>query len=210
MNETAHLWLYFAVVFGIVALPGLDMAYVMGSALVGGKRAGFAAVAGIVAGGVCHMAMGVLGVAALLQLWPLLYSAMLAAGALYTAWIALAFLRAGPANGGAGALPSVAKPGAVFRRAMATSLINPKAYLFMLAIFPQFLKPAYGPLWTQTAALGLITWGTQAGVYGSLALAAGRAGGWFAGRPQAAQLATRVVGLLLLAVAVMTAAQLWN
>ena len=39
MSQTANLWLYFVVVFGVVALPGLDMAFVMGSSLLGGRRA---------------------------------------------------------------------------------------------------------------------------------------------------------------------------
>ena len=38
-------------VLGIIALPGMDMACVMASALAGGRRMGFAAMAGIVAGG---------------------------------------------------------------------------------------------------------------------------------------------------------------
>ena len=44
MTHYAQLWLFFALVFGVVILPGLDMAYIMGSALSGGRRAGFAAI----------------------------------------------------------------------------------------------------------------------------------------------------------------------
>ncbi|HZX97657.1 MAG TPA: hypothetical protein VFE90_24280 [Myxococcales bacterium] len=48
MNQ--DLWIYFLLVAGIVSLPGLDMAFVMGSSLTGGRRAGLPAVAGVVAG----------------------------------------------------------------------------------------------------------------------------------------------------------------
>ena len=58
MTHYAQLWLFFALVFGVVILPGLDMAYIMGSALSGGRRAGFAALGGVVVGGVCHVAFG--------------------------------------------------------------------------------------------------------------------------------------------------------
>jgi threonine/homoserine/homoserine lactone efflux protein len=209
MSQAANLWVYFVVVFGIVALPGLDMAFDMGSALLGGRRSGLAAVGGILAGGLCHLAMGALGVAAVLALWPPLFDLMLAAGAVYVAWTGLLFLHsasvfAPPAGKRAGALA----PGPAFRRAVLTSLVNPKAYLFMLAIFPQFLRPGSGPVWAQAAALGVITSLTQAGVYGAVALAASRAAGWLAGHPAASVATARVMGVVLLGVAVLTFGQI--
>lgn len=206
MNSTANLWLYFIVVFGIVALPGMDMAFVMATSLLGGRRAGFAAVAGIVAGGLCHLLMAGLGVAAILRWWPALFQAMLAAGALYIAWMGLGFLRSSgiALPGQPGALRS---PGTAFRRAMVTSLVNPKAYIFMFAIFPQFLQPGLGPVWIQAGVLGAITSFTQAGVYGALALASSGASGWFASNPGAGILVARITGVLLLAVAALTGLQ---
>lgn len=207
MSDDANLWLYFVVVFGIIALPGLDMAFVMGSAVLGGRRAGLAAVAGIVGGGVCHLAMGALGAAAVLRLWPPLFDAMLAAGALYTAWIGWRFLRS--TSQFAQRLPQRAcGAGATFLRALVTSLLNPKAYLFMLAIFPQFLKPGPEPLWAQAAQLGAITALTQAGVYGALAWLGGGAGRWLEQRPGAATVLARAMGVLLMALAALSAAQL--
>ncbi|MES2128180.1 MAG: LysE family translocator [Pseudomonadota bacterium] len=206
MNQSANLTLYFLLVFGIVALPGLDMAFVMGSAVLGGRRSGLAAVAGIVAGGFCHLLMGALGVAAVLRWWPPLFDVMLAGGALYLAWIGISLLRSSGV-----ALPSmrggVAAPVVTFRRAVITSLVNPKAYLFMLAVFPQFLHSGAGPIWLQAGVLGAITSATQAGVYGGLALLASRASVWLDDKPGASTLAARTIGLLLLGVAAMTAAQ---
>src|ERR1700747_1569687 len=95
MTESANLWLYFVVVLGVIALPGMDMAFVMGSSMVAGRRAGLAAVAGIVAGGVCHTLIRASGVGALLKLVPAGYAAMLGAGAAYIAWIGWSLLRAG-------------------------------------------------------------------------------------------------------------------
>ena len=57
-----QLWLFALLVFGIVALPGMDMAFVLSSTLADGRRGGFAALAGIVAGGIAHTAMGTLGI----------------------------------------------------------------------------------------------------------------------------------------------------
>ncbi|GAB2842108.1 LysE family transporter [Pseudoduganella ginsengisoli] len=204
-----HLWLYFAVVFGIVILPGLDMAFVMASSLLGGRRAGMAAVGGIVAGGFCHLAMTTLGIAMVLQLWPGLFNTLLLAGAAYIAWMGWTFLHSDsvfqPSHS-----REVLAPAVIFRRAMMTSLLNPKAYLFMLAIFPQFLHTDDGPLWMQSGVLGAITAATQIGVYGVLALAASHATGWFASHPRAAAVTAKAMGVLLLATACASAAQAWH
>lgn len=209
MTQTNTLWLYFLVVFGVVLLPGLDMAFVMGSSLLGGRRSGMAAVGGIIAGGFCHLCMGALGVAAILQWWPGLFRAMLLGGALYIAWIGWTLLGANSIL-----LPAPeqqrASEAIIFRRAMVTSLLNPKAYLFMLAIFPQFLRPGQGPLWVQSGVLGAITALTQAGVYGALAFAASGASGWFDRHPGAAIVVARLMGILLLATAILSGYQAWR
>ena len=88
MPPLAHpssLWLYFVLVAGIIALPGMDMAFVLASALAGGRRAGMAAVGGIVAGGWLHVLLGALGIGLLLQAAPGLFQVLLVAGVLYLA-----------------------------------------------------------------------------------------------------------------------------
>jgi threonine/homoserine/homoserine lactone efflux protein len=209
MVATAHLWLFFVLVFGVVLLPGLDMAFVLASSLVGGARAGLAATAGIVVGGFCHVAMGVLGIMAVLQLMPDLFNAMLAAGALYIAWIGISLLRSRAAFGGV--RPERQRSiAATFAQGVVTSLLNPKAYLFMLAIFPQFLRPEYGAMWVQAVVLGGIIAATQTAIYGGVALAGDRLRGWLAARPAANALLARGVGTLLLATAVYTLIGGWR
>ena len=80
MDQFAHLWLFFLMVLGIIVLPGMDMAFVMASSLTGGRRYGLFAVGGIVAGGVCHVVAGALGLGILLQLVPGMVNVMLLAG----------------------------------------------------------------------------------------------------------------------------------
>ena len=166
------LWLFALFVFGIVVLPGMDMAFVLASSLVDGRRAGLSAVAGMVAGGAVHTLMGALGVGVLLQLMPAAFNAVLAAGALYVAWMALA-LWSSPATL-AQVQDQPSRPLArIFGRAAATCLLNPKAYVFMVAVFPQFVRPGQGNLAAQVTAMGLIIAATQALVYGGVALGAG-------------------------------------
>lgn len=209
MTDTSHLWLFFVLVSGVVLLPGLDMAYVMASALAGGRRAGIAATAGIVAGGVVHVTMGALGIMAVLRLFPVAFNAVLLAGALYIAWIGISLLRSRAVFG---ELPAQRQrtQAATFRQGMVTSLLNPKAYLFMLAIFPQFLKPQYGVLWLQAVVLWLIIAITQSVVYGGMALAGDRVRAALATRPTAAALLVKLVGAMLLGAAFYTALEGWR
>lgn len=209
MLDFAHLGLFFVLVFGVIALPGLDMAFVLASALRGGNGAGLAAVGGIMLGGAAHTVMGVLGVAAILAVWPPLFKVLLLAGAVYIGWIGWTLLRMREGV----ALPVSGNPGgdrSVFLQGMLTCLLNPKAYVFMLAIFPQFLRPERGHLWGQAASLGLITGLTQAAVYGTVAVGAVRAHRWLAGSPRAGVAAARAVGMVLIGAALLTALQGWT
>jgi threonine/homoserine/homoserine lactone efflux protein len=209
MNHYEQLWLFFALVFGIIVLPGLDMAFVLGSTLAGGRTRGFAAVAGIVAGGICHVVMTALGISVLIKLVPGAFNAVLLAGALYIAWIGISLMRSESSLG----LQPDTRPrsrAATFRQGVLTSLLNPKAYLFMLAVFPQFLRPEYGLLWLQAAVMWLIIAINQLCVYGGVALTADRARLWLQDRPGASLLAARCVGGLLIAAAMLTGLEGWR
>jgi len=209
MESTQHLWLYALLVFGIVALPGMDMAFVLASSLADGARAGLAAVAGTVVGGFFHVLASALGISLLLQAWPALFNALLVGGGLYVAWMGWQIWR------GASALTSVqagaSRPlAATFGRATLTCLMNPKAYLFCLAVVPQFIRPAWGHIALQGLVLFLIGALAQLLVYGGMALAAGRVRGWLAGSAQAQITTGRVVGALLIATAAWTLASGWR
>ena len=196
----SHLWLFALFVFGIIVIPGMDMAYVLASSLVDGRRAGLAAVAGMVAGGAVHVVMGALGVGVLLKLFPAAFNLVLTAGALYVAWMGIGLWRS-PATL-ARVDPQASRPPArTFARAVATCLLNPKAYVFMVAVFPQFIRPAEGNLAAQALVLGAIIAVTQALVYGAVALgAAGVRARLQASVPMQVRVA-RGVALLLVATA---------
>jgi len=209
ITEFGHLWLFFLLVAGIIILPGMDMAYVMASSLTGGRRSGMSAVSGVVAGGAVHVVVGVLGVGILLKTFPGAFNAMLLAGAAYIAWIGWQLIS------GAAPLGEV-RPGSSvtlstnFRRGAVSCLLNPKAYLFMLAIFPQFLRPEYGSILMQAVVMGLIICLTQLSVYGAIALGASGLRVWLRGNPQAQVRLGQTIGTLLILTALWTAWQSWN
>ncbi|WP_295641198.1 LysE family translocator [uncultured Methylibium sp.] len=202
-------WLFALLVLGIIVMPGMDMAYVLSSTLVDGRRAGAAAVAGLVVGGMVHVAMSSLGIGLLLQLLPAAFNALLVAGALYVAWMGWSLLRHPGSLGEVGDVPS--RPTAqTFLRAILTCLLNPKAYVFMIAVFPQFMRPDQGGLLRQVLGLGAIVAVTQAVVYGSVV--AGAAGLRRCLRGSAARQVrvARSVGGLLIATAAWTLWQSWR
>jgi threonine/homoserine/homoserine lactone efflux protein len=204
MSYTENLWLFFALLFGIIIVPGMDMMFVLANALTGGRRAGLSATAGVMFGGACHTLFGALGVGVLLKLAPSLFTAMLLAGAAYMAWIGFTLMQSAITVGSVGAAASKSLLTA-FRQGAVTCLLNPKAYLFVLSVYPQFLRPAYGALWLQATIMGVMTLAMQCAIYGGLALAAGRSRDILTSSPKATIVVGRAAGVLLIAVAAFTA-----
>jgi leucine efflux protein len=133
----------------IVLLPGPNSLFVLSAAAGHGPRVGYRAAAGVFLGDAILMVLAAAGVASLLRAYPGLYAALRWAGAAYLAWMGLGMLR--------GVLREWNRPAEVrdlqalarveirapFRRALAISLLNPKAILFFLSFFIQFVDPAY-------------------------------------------------------------------
>lgn len=200
MHDTQSLWIYFVLVAGIVALPGMDMALVTGTALTRGRRAGLAALAGIVVAGFVHVGAGVAGLGLLLQTLPLLFNLILLAGAAYLAWLAIGLWRSSAASA------TAAPVSGGFARGALTALLNPKAYVFGVAVLPQFLPApdaAPGDWLARGLALSAVTALTQISIYGGMALLADRLG------RQRRSTATLQRGVALL-LGLMAALSLWQ
>lgn len=206
MTYSENLWLYFTLLFGIIIVPGMDMLFVLANALTGGVKRGLAATGGIMAGGVVHSLYGAVGVGLLASLLPSVFNLLLFAGVAYMAWIGITLIKSSITVDavGPGGARSVWR---AFRQGAVTCLINPKAYLFMLAVYPQFLKPEYGPLWRQGLIMGLMTVFTQFAIYGALAMTAGRSRDLLVANPVATAFVGRFAGLLLVLV---SAFSLWH
>ena len=75
-------------------------------------------------------------------------------------------------------------------------LANPKAAVFMIAFYPQFV-PADGPVFATTALLGLLQITIETGLYLALAAGVARAGSWFR-RPRIRRRLEAVSGTVLI------------
>jgi threonine/homoserine/homoserine lactone efflux protein len=201
MSYLQNLSVYFALLFGIILVPGLDMTFVLANALAGGRRAGLAATAGVMAGGAVMTLIGALAAAGLAQALPMLAAPMLIVGSAYMGWIGFSLARSSiTAERVEGARP--ARLGVLAGQGLATCVLNPKAWMFTLAVTPQFLRADYGALGPQAVALGAMTMATQGLIYGALALAAGQARATLIERPAVTIWIGRGAGWLLIAMAV--------
>jgi threonine/homoserine/homoserine lactone efflux protein len=76
-------------------------------------------------------------------------------------------------------------------------LANPKAAVFMIAFYPQFVA-ADGPVFSTTALLGLLQITLETALYLTLAAGVARAGAWFR-RPRVRRRLEVVSGTVLVA-----------
>ncbi|MFS0692420.1 leucine efflux protein LeuE [Streptomyces nitrosporeus] len=146
---------YLAGLVLIILLPGPNSLYVLSVAARRGVRSGYVAAAGVWTGDTVLMTLSALGAASLLQTTPVLFAVVKYAGAAYLTWMAVGMLRAAVTTwrerhrrvaelteepGPAEARGERERP---YRRALVVSLFNPKAILFLVSFFVQFVDPGY-------------------------------------------------------------------
>ncbi len=134
----------------IVLLPGPNSLYVMTIASRWGVGAGYRGACGIFVGDAILMLLSATGVASLLQATPALFLGIKYAGAAYLSWLGLGLLRSAWTTWRRGAVAAAppdpappADPSHPFRTALLISLMNPKAILFFISFFIQFVSPDY-------------------------------------------------------------------
>ncbi|MFM9369496.1 leucine efflux protein LeuE [Streptomyces sp. Da 82-17] len=135
----------------IILLPGPNSLYVLSVAARRGVRTGYRAAAGVWCGDTVLMTLSAAGVASLLQANALLFGIVKYAGAGYLTWMAVGMLRAAwsmwksrrEERSGDAADAATGPDEKPFRRAFVISLLNPKAILFFIAFFVQFVDPDY-------------------------------------------------------------------
>jgi threonine/homoserine/homoserine lactone efflux protein len=204
-----HELALFAFASLILALtPGPNMAYLMSRTICQGRHAGAVSLAGTTLGLAAHMLAAAFGLSALLFAVPFAFEFIKYAGAAYLLWLAWNAVK----PGGATAIETASltpAPGAdLFRMALVTSLLNPKVAMFYLALLPQFVDAARGPVLAQCIALGSIQIVICAVVDLVLyVLAAGMMARWLSTRPLWLKLQRWFMGLVLAGLAVRLAVE---
>ncbi|MFC8075387.1 leucine efflux protein LeuE [Streptomyces sp. NPDC057307] len=201
---------YLVGVVMIILLPGPNSIYVLSLAARRGVREGYRGAAGVFCGDTVLMVLSAAGVASLLQANELAFSVVKYAGAGYLTYLAVGMMRAAwsmwrsrhesePDEQPVADAPVVsAEDERPFRRAFVICLFNPKAILFFISFFVQFVDPTYA-----YPALSFLVLGVIAQVVSLLYLTALIFGGtWlstaFRRRKRLSAAATSTVGALFL------------
>ncbi|MEU8813934.1 leucine efflux protein LeuE [Actinoplanes sp. NPDC048796] len=147
MLGVTDFWTYVVGTIAIILLPGPNSIFVLSTAARRGVRAGYQAAAGVFLGDAILMTLSAAGAASLLRAYPPVFTVIKYAGAAYLFWVGLGIVRGGIRRWRGKA--SSAEPEVVeevrhpFRQAAVISLLNPKAILFFVSFFIQFVEPGY-------------------------------------------------------------------
>ena len=143
------IWTYTIGAIGIILLPGPNSIYVLSVAAARGVKAGYQGAMGVFVGDTILLLLTALGAASLLRTHPDLFIGVKYAGAAYLTWVGLNLIW--------GAIRKARSPELAtrvpmespvnlqhpFKRAFVISLLNPKAILFLLSFFVQFIDPHF-------------------------------------------------------------------
>ena len=129
--------------------PGPDIAFILGQTVRGGRKTGFAAMAGIWTGAFGHVLMAAAGLSAILATSAMAFSVVKWVGAGYLIWLGIQALRSDGSGFIAEGIKGSAKLMPIYRQGVVVALLNPKVAIFFLAFLPQFVTPDAGPVWAQ-------------------------------------------------------------
>ncbi|PWW17213.1 MULTISPECIES: LysE family translocator [unclassified Chryseobacterium] len=141
----------------LVISPGPNMIYLISKSITQGKKSGFISLAGVVCGFLFHIIMVSFGLTAVLLAVPLAYTVLKTLGTVYLLYLAYQAIKPKSKN-----IFDVDKnvahdsPKKLFTIGFLTNVLNPKVAVFYLSFFPQFIKPEYGSILTQSLELGII------------------------------------------------------
>lgn len=155
MIDSNLIILFSIATFVLMITPGTDMVFVMSNALSSGKKAGVASILGVASGAYIHVILATLGVTAIISASPTIYNTLVLVGALYMAWVGWGIFTH---HGIISSLDNVPQRTLkkVYIQGVMTNLLNPKAIIFTLSFFPQFISKDSGQVSEQMLLLGMI------------------------------------------------------
>jgi leucine efflux protein len=192
----------------IVLLPGPNSLYVITLASKRGVAAGYWGAFGIFAGDTVLMLAAATGAASVLYASPAVFTALKLLGAAYLAWLGIGLVRSGiatwlsrpvNANSSKSLGNDLRRP---FRTAMIISLLNPKAIMFFISFFVQFVDPNYTYPALSFLILGVIVQVASLLYLSALIFGGSRLSMHFSQRPWLSASGTGLVGILFVVFAV--------
>lgn len=170
--------------FILVISPGPNMIYLISRTITQGRKAGLTSLAGVICGFLFHIVMVSFGLTAVLFAVPYAYVVLKTLGTVYLLYLAYQAIKPNSKNiFQVDQNISIDRPRKLFTVGFLTNVLNPKVAVFYLSFFPQFIKPQYGSIFTQSLELGVIQVFVSFSINFIIVLTAAQAARFFAKNP---------------------------
>ena len=189
---------FLLVVLLVELTPGPNMGWLALLSASEGRRAGFAATAGIALGLAIIAAASALGLAQLAQASTVIFNLLRYAGAAFLLWLAWEAW-VGEREVSPSTFRENDRPAKHFLRGVIINLLNPKAAMFFVTVLPVYIA-ASQPVAMQTAQLSIAYVAIATLIHVIIVLLAGRAHHWLSTGPYA-RLVRRGFAVMLAAIA---------
>ncbi|WP_407295970.1 LysE family translocator [Stutzerimonas zhaodongensis] len=202
MSDPTFWLVFFSAALALNLSPGPDLLFVLSRTLAGGRRVGVASVCGVCSGALVHVGAAALGISAIMATSALAFAVVKYLGAAYLLYLGIQALRsAGTGTSLEGDAPRVTAWQA-YRQGILVDVLNPKVAIFFMAFLPQFVRPDEGSVPLQLLVLGVLVVLVALIVECALVLLAARASSTLRNRPRLGQWLDRVLGSVLIGLAI--------
>ncbi len=180
-----HELLVFALASLVMVLsPGPNMIYLISRSLSQGKQAGVISLFGVICGFLFHILMVSFGLTAIFFAVPYAFIIVKFLGVGYLLYLAYNTVKSdGNKIFDADHTLKKDKPFKLFNIGFLTNILNPKMALFYLSFFPQFIKPEYGSILSQSFQLGVVQIIISFCINFLIVISAAKMALWFAKNP---------------------------
>lgn len=174
--------------FGLASLimvlsPGPNMIYLISRSLSQGKKAGIISLFGVICGFLFHILMVSFGLTAIFFAVPYAFIVVKFLGIAYLLYLAYTTVVSKNKIFDANKNLKTDKPLKLFNIGLLTNILNPKMAIFYLSFFPQFIKPEYGSVLSQSLQLGVIQILISFTINLLIVLSAAKMAKWFSKKP---------------------------
>jgi threonine/homoserine/homoserine lactone efflux protein len=189
----------------LIAIPGPSVVFVIGRALAYGRGVALASVAGNSLGLLTIVVLVAFGLGVVVQESIVVFHVLKLAGAAYLVYLGVEavrrrkeFLEQSP--------DAASGPVMTWRRAIRQGYVvgvsNPKAYMILAAVLPQFVDRGAGHVQVQLLLLGLLAFGIGMVSDSTWALVASRLRSWFVSKPRRGEAMGTVGGVSMIGLGV--------
>ena len=193
----------------LIVIPGPSVIFVIGRALAYGRSVALASVAGNSLGLLTIVVLVSLGLGVVVEESIVVFNVLKLAGAVYLVYLGVEafrrrrdFLDQDPADAVAGS----GRPAMGWRRSVRQGFVvgvtNPKAYLILAAVLPQFVDRGAGHVQIQLLLLGLLAFAIGMVSDSIWAIVASQLRSWFVGSPRRGEAVGAVGGLSMIGLGV--------